>query len=173
MSLFLFVISFPVAGLSQTQDRPNFPDDYFGIYKGTLNINSSAGPSAYPMEFHLQPADSIGKYHYTLVYGEGSMRQERKYTLLAIDETRGEYMVDENNGILLDDKVIGNRMYSIFEVNGALLTTFITFEKDHMVFEIAATQKENSRKSVANNEERTEVISYPVTTIQRAVLIKQ
>jgi len=171
--LLVFIICFPIFAFSQAQEEANFPDDYFGVYKGTLNISSARGPSTYPMEFHLLPTDTIGNYHYTLIYGEGDMRQERKYTLLATDADKGEYVVDENNGIVLDDKVVGNRMYSLFEVQGTILTTFITFEKDHMVFEIVATQKENSKTTIAENEDKTEVISYPISTIQRAVLIKQ
>ncbi len=171
--LLIFTMFFTISGHTQTVSEPNFPDDFFGIYKGTLNIASSRGPSTYPMEFHLLPTDSIGKYHYILIYGDGDMRQERKYTLLTKDAAKGEYVVDENNGIVLDDKVIGNRMYSLFEVQGTILTTFITFEENHMDFEIVATQRENSKTTFAENEEKTEVISYPVSTIQRAVLIKQ
>ncbi|MEL6811464.1 MAG: hypothetical protein AAFP76_09030 [Bacteroidota bacterium] len=157
---------------SQESDAGNFPDDYFGIYTGTLKINSSGGLSTYPMEFHLLATDSIGVYEYKLVYGKGDQRQVRAYNLIAQNKDQGEYIVDENNGIILDDKVVGNRMYALFEVGGSLLTTFITFEKDHMVFEIVATQKENKRITYAENEEKTEVISYPITTVQRAVLQK-
>lgn len=171
--LLVFILCFPITVCAQTEEKVIFPDDYFGIYKGTLSITSSRGPSTYPMEFHLLPSDTIGKYIYTIVYGEGDMRQERKYTLVTKDAAMGEFVVDENNGIVLDDKVVGNRMYSLFEVQGTILTTFITFEKDHMIFEIATAQRENSNISTAKNEGQTEVISYPVTTVQRAVLIKQ
>ncbi len=87
--------------------------------------------------------------------------------------TQGRYIVDENNGIVLDNKVVNNRMYALFEVNNSLLTTFITFEKDQMVFEIVFASTANKNITFANNEERTEVISYPISTVQRAILIKQ
>lgn len=125
------------------------------------------------MEFHLKPTDSTDIYEYILVYGEGDSRQQRNYTLRTLDQAMGKYVVDENNGILLDDKVVKNRMYALFEVQGTLLTTFITFKDDHMIFEIAAAKRENARTTYAENEEKTEVISYPVSTVQRAVLKKQ
>jgi hypothetical protein len=158
---------------SQQDPAINFPDDFFGIYTGTLEISNKNGDRTYPMEFHLQPTDSIGKYEYKLVYGAGDQRQERPYNLIAKDTTSGSYIVDENNGIILHDKVIDNRMYALFEVGGSLLTTFITFERDYMIFEIVATNKAEKQLSYANNKEKTEVISYPITTVQRAVLQKQ
>ena len=85
LKFLLFVLlCLPFTINSQSEEKGNFPDDYFGVYKGTLNISSAKGPSTYPMEFHLLPTDSIGKYHYILIYGEGDMRQERKYTLLEL-----------------------------------------------------------------------------------------
>jgi len=170
--MYLLIVSItPI--FSQENSPINFPDDFFGIYTGTLEISNKNGNQTYPMEFHLQPTDSIGKYEYKLVYGAGDQRQERPYNLIAKDTTSGSYIVDENNGIILHDKVIDNRMYALFEVGGSLLTTFITFEKDHMIFEIVATNTADKQLSYANNEEKTEVISYPITTVQRAVLQKQ
>ncbi|AVI51176.1 hypothetical protein C5O00_08295 [Pukyongia salina] len=150
-----------------------FPDDFLGVYKGKLNINSDRGTQEITMEFHLKATDSMDTFEYILVYGEGDSWQQRNYTLRTLNKAKGEYLVDENNGILLDDKVVDNRMYALFEVQGTLLTTFITFKEDHMIFEIAAARRENARTTYAENDERTEVISYPVSTVQRAVLKRQ
>jgi hypothetical protein len=169
----ILFLTLSIQASAQPGSEINFPNAYFGIYKGELHIALTGGPSIYPMEFHLQPTDTIGKYTYTLVYGAGDEQQWRNYTLLATDAAKGDYVVDENNGIFLDVKVLGNRMYSLFEVQGTLLTTIITFEEDQMVFEIVAARKESPRTSFAENEEKTEVVSYPITTVQRAVLIKQ
>ena len=173
LSLLYSVLLYTFHLNAQTEPLIKFPDAYFGIYKGTLHITSSNEPQTYVMEFHLLPTDSVGKYNYIIVYGERDQRQERKYTLLEKDAKKGEYIVDENNGIILHDKVIENRMYALFEVQDTLLTTFITFEKDHLIFEIIATKKENGTLSGGQNDETPQVISYPITTVQRAMLIKQ
>lgn len=158
---------------SQEENGLDFPDDYFGIYSGPLEINSNNGIQSIDMEFHLKPTDSIGKYEYKLVYIVNGNRQERNYTLIEQNKESGQYIVDENNGIILDDKVVGNKMYALFEVNGTLLTTFISFGKDHMVFEIVATNTKDKRITHPDEDPNTEVISYPVSTVQRAVLQKQ
>ena len=168
----IFMLNFSVSAISQEQTA-NFPDDYFGIYKGNLHISSEQGNQNIPMEFHLLATDTLGKYIYTLVYGEGETKQLRAYNLLEKDQEKGHYVVDEHNGIILDANVINNRMYTLFEVNDTLLTTFITFETAYMIFEIVTTPKSKKRVTYAEDEDKIEVISYPITTIQRALLQKQ
>lgn len=150
------------------QDDLKFPEDYFGIYKGDLHIVSSRGEQTIQMEFHLQATDSVGNYKYVLVYIADGNRQERHYNL--IDKGEGKYVVDENNGILLDAALIGNTLYSMFEVQGNILTTTETFFEDKMWFEITFSSKEQKKETGV--EEGVNVYSYPVTTVQKAVLYK-
>lgn len=154
-------------------DSLQFPEDFFGIYKGDLNMTTSKGERTIQMEFHLNKTDSIGKYQYMLVYIVDGNRQERKYNLITKDATKGEYIVDENNGILLDAKLIDNTIYSMFEVNESIITTTERFYKDAMDFEITFTDTKQKVISGTNDEEPTEVISYPITGRQKAYLIKQ
>lgn len=173
LGLLLLIFTFQIgySALGQTSTEKKFPDDYFGKYKGLLEIDTAMGIQKIPMEFWLQPTDSVGKYDYVIVYGEGEKRQQRDYNLVAKDEKTGTYLIDENNGILLEAKVFENRLYSLYEVSGNLLTTFITFKEDQLLFEItvASTQKALETKE---NEEGIEVVSYPVFTRQQALLFK-
>lgn len=125
------------------------------------------------MEFHLNPTDSIGKYEYKLVYVMMGKPEERKYTLIEKDASKGEYIVDENNGILLDAKLIDNTLFSMFEVQGNILTTTERFYKDSMDFEITFANKAQQTKSGTEGVDATEVISYPISVLQKAHLIKQ
>lgn len=149
-----------------------FPDDALGIYKGDLVVENSNGKEIYGMEFHLQPTDSLGNYMYKIVYIADGNRQERNYNLIAKDTSRGEYVVDENNGILLPAKLFGNRLYSIFEVQNSLLITTETFFEDYMLFEIVFSNTSGAMVSGATEEDVPKVTSYPVTVSQRAKLIK-
>ena len=100
-------------------------------------------------------------------------RQERKYNLLEKNIDKGEYIVDENNGILLDAKLIDNTIFSMFEVQGNILTTTERFYEDSMDFEITFASKTNQNKSGSIGEDATEVISYPISVLQKAHLIKE
>jgi len=150
-----------------------FPNDYFGIYKGDLNIHSVKGIKKIGMEFHINKTDQNDQYQYMLVYIFDEKRQERKYTLLTKDATKGQYLVDENNGILLDAQLFNNSLYFMFEVEGTIITTTLRFYKNDMNFEITATNKNKKVITGQENTDVTEVISYPITTVQKAQLIKE
>ncbi len=167
MSLLLTLTSY------SQNDSLQFPQDFYGIYKGDLKITNSKGRQTIGMEFHLNKTDSIGKYQYTLVYIMNGNRQERLYNLIEKDVSKGQYVVDENNGILLDAKVVDNTLYSLFEVQGNLLTTTERFYKDHMIFEITFANTANKVTSGTEGENATEVESYPVSVVQKAYLKKQ
>lgn len=164
-----------ISAISFSQDSKSiqFPDDYFGEYQGTLNITSKRGIQKIPMEFHLSKTDSIGKYNYILVYGEGEKKQVRNYFLLEKDAEKGNYMIDEDNGIFINAKVVENKLFCLFEVEQSLLTTFITFEKDHLLFEIVYSNTEKKELSGGQNDSIPKVTSYPPLVIQKAKLIKQ
>ena len=168
--LLLLLISF---GVFAQKDSLQFPEKYFGIYKGDLKITNQGGTQTIAMEFHLKEGDSTGVYAYTLVYGEGEQRQERPYKLLTINKDKGDYIVDENNGILLDSKWVDDTLYCSFEVNGNLLTTTERFYEDSMDFEITFSSKKNQKVTGTTGEEAIEVISYPITVVQKAHLLKQ
>lgn len=171
--LLIFLIMLICFQLSAQSDSLQFPQDFYEIYKGDLYIINTRGKQTIQMEFHLNPTDSIGKYQYMLVYIMNGNRQERKYNLLEKEVSTGEYLVDENNGILLDAKLIDNTIFSMFEVQGNILTTTERFYKDSMDFEITFANKSQQTKSGTTGEDTTEVISYPISVLQKAHLIKQ
>jgi hypothetical protein len=159
--------------ISAQEEIIKFPHDFFGNYTGTLMMYNDKGITEHPMEFHLQPTNIPTQYTYTLIYGNGEQRQERLYTLKEKDVQKGIYVVDENNGILLENRVVKNKLYTLFEVNGSLLTTFITFENDHLLFEIVFVDTKKKQKSGGTQEEIPEVFSYPIQVVQQAMLLKQ
>ena len=156
-----------------TNDTLQFPQDFFGIYKGDLDIHGPKGKMTIQMEFHLNKTDSVGKYQYMIVYIFEGKRQERQYNLIEKDAANGIYIVDENNGILLDAKVVDNVLYSMFEVQGSLITTTERFHTDYMDFEITAVNTSKKTESGTEGDDAIKVTSYPVLTVQKAKLFKQ
>jgi hypothetical protein len=159
--------------IATAQNEPQFPEDFYGVYKGNLEITNTQGKQTIPMEFHLQPTDSVGTYEYVIVYITNGNRQERNYTLIEVDKAKGLYQVDENNGIVLDVKCIGSTLFSMFEVQGNILTTTERFYDNAMDFEITFASKQNANASKSADETQIDVVSYPITVLQKALLIKQ
>ena len=174
MKLLIIFSIICISNISIAQEHTDkiFPDSYIGKYKGELTIHSDNGQQNIPMEFYLLATDSVGKYDYTIIYGAGENKQTRSYTLKEKHASPGDYILDENNGIFLDARVVENRIYFLFEVMGSLLTTFITFEMDYMVFEIVASQTKKKSITGGLSEDIPEVISFPISVVQRARLQK-
>lgn len=168
----LLIVLIALLSFSAQAQEKIFPEDYFGIYKGDLEITNAKGKQSIGMEFHLKPTDSIGIFVYKIVYIFDGKRNNRNYTLKTIDALKGEYVIDENNGIILGAKLVDNVLHNVFEVGGSLLITTEAFFEDYMTFEIVVSAKKSKTVTKATEDE-TEVISYPVTVTQKAKLLKQ
>jgi len=169
--IFFLLLSLSFSAKAQNETL-TFPDDYLGIYKGDLKITNARGKQSIGMEFHLTKTDSVGIYNYALVYIIDGKPSPRNYTLKTINKEKGEYVIDENNGIVLGAKLVDNVLHNVFEVNGNLLITTEAFFEDYMTFEIVFSAKKAKTITKAT-EDDTEVISYPVTVTQKAKLIKE
>lgn len=166
------ILLYILVAFGYAQDKV-FPQDYFGIYKGKLEITNAKGNQEIDMEFHLNATNESGKYTYTIVYVFNGNRQERKYNLIEKDAISGAFIVDENNGILLNAQWLGNALYSMYEVQGNVLTTTERFYEDKMIFEIMMGNQNELETSGGTSEEIPEVNSYPVKVYQKAILIKE
>ena len=145
-----------------------FPEDFVGSYYGTLSIASDTREAReIPMEFHLKATDTLQRYTYTLVYAG----QARNYNLIEIDKETGRYQVDENNGIILDTRFSHNTLFSFFEVEDNFLSSRLAFQGDSLHFEILFTPTPKKVETGENLD--LKVYSYPITTIQKALLIKK
>ena len=152
----------------ETQAPKKFPEDFLGIYKGDLNITSSNGNQQIPMEFHMEATDTTDNFKYTIYYGEE--RSPRAYNLKRTHDPN-LFLIDENNGIILESAYSNNTLYSTYEVAENLLNSTEIFYDDRMEFMIALSRIMDT--SMTGNEESAIVKNYPLSVMQRATLYKQ
>lgn len=142
--------------------------EWFGIWKGNLQIYTPEGKKQeIPMELHIFPTDTTGRYTWKILYD----KSPRDYTLIAQDASKGLYLIDENNGIVLENQLFANTFFSCFEVMGNLLTSTYRLEGKELIFEIFSMKKNKSQKTGNIPEkEIPEVIAYPSQAMQKAIL---
>ncbi|MFN3315648.1 MAG: hypothetical protein ACK40K_02465 [Raineya sp.] len=162
--IFFFVFAFGKTFAQNSQAISK----WFGIWKGTLQIYTPEGKKQeIPMELHILPTDTAGRYTWKIVYD----KSPRNYTLIAKDVSKGLYVIDENNGIVLENQLFDNTFFSCFEVMDNLLACSYRLENKQLVFEIFSMNKKKSQKTGNIPEkEIPEVIDYPSQVMQRAVL---
>ncbi len=155
-----------------------FPQSWSGNWEGELKIFTQKGEVQHlPMEVEIYRVDSSdNRFHFALIYGEDKKSGRRPYQLIVKDPSKGLYVNDEMNGILMEEYFIGNKLYCWFEVNGTQLLS--TFEKktDVMYFEIIAGSSTPSGTSGGvkyEGEDIPVVKSFSVKNVQRAVLKKK
>ena len=150
------------------------PENWIGHYSGELHTENISGNSnSYHMELIVKPLTD-SSYYWTIVYGEDSLRQERKYFLK--HEGGNRYVIDEDNSIVLSCNLIKNQFVSVFEVQGNLIHVTYTFKKNKLYFELtsstskSATGNTTDSDTSASNSQIPIVYSYSTTAIQKAKL---
>ncbi|SNR17223.1 hypothetical protein [Tenacibaculum jejuense] len=146
----------------------NFPHSFLGKYKGTLEITSKRGTQKIPMEFHLTKTEKDSVFNYVIVYD----KSPRNYFLKIVDQEKGIYDIDENNGIILPASFHKNVLHSFFEVQGNFLSTRLAFDTKQLEFEILFTRLENKTTTGGISKEIPEVFGYPIGVFQKAILVK-
>jgi hypothetical protein len=145
-------------------------DAWVGVWKGQLQIFSGEGKKQeIPMELHILPLDSGQRYIWKIIYD----KSPRDYNLLPKEPLKGIYTLDENNGIQMDMTLLDNSFVSCFEVMDNLLISSYRLEGKQIVSEIFSFSKKNlSKTGNLPDKQIPEVISYPPTVLQKAVLMK-
>jgi hypothetical protein len=153
----------------------NFPQDYTGKWKGTLEWfrSGTAQPQQVNMELYVVPSkDSAGQYSWHLIYGTATT-DSRPYVLKPVDTAKGHWVIDELNGIILDQFWVGNRFVGSFTVGNSTIVNSYHLENGDMIVEFISYPAKAIAKTGKGSEESPFVDSYAVKSFQRAVLKKQ
>jgi hypothetical protein len=158
--LLLGMVLFSVSIKSQTY----FPDKCAGIWQGMMHIYQSGSlRDSVPVRFTVQKLDSLS-WTWKMEYLSEKRPMVKDYILRLKDASRGVFVTDEGDGIELSDHVFGEKMFSVFDVSGLLLTASYELTAGKLIFEVTSGPKpEASDKEVRN---------YPVLSLQRAEMKK-
>lgn len=167
---FLILVSLSLTYLTYSQESiKQFPKDYLGRYTGELKYETSKGIAKIPMEFILRETDSVNRFDYWLIYNN----QPRKYTLITKNSEKGIFEIDENNGIVLPARFFEDTLYSWFEVGKNKVSSRLAFDDRKLYFEILFSNLQNKTKTGGISDQIPNVFGFPISTVQRATLIKQ
>jgi len=147
------------------------PKEYLGNYKGELKIYNPEVVSKLNMELEISATDTVGRYNYVMRY-LSEKPDIRKYTLIATDNTKSRFTLDENNGIKIPTTYVNNTLQSLFQVQSSLLSTKISFQNDTAVFEISVANTAQA-DSTATYDGQFKVLGYPIGVYQKAILLKE
>lgn len=117
-------------------------------------------------------ADSTGYYEWHISYGD-SIKDERPYLLKPADDLPGErWLIDERNGIVLDNYVAGNCLQGSFTVLNNTIVNNYCIENGQMNVQFFAIKLSDKKTSGNGTDESPTVDSYRMTGYQYGMLEK-
>lgn len=134
------------AGLaSLSSSRFRFPEDWQGVWRGSCSNTGPGGIQTYaPVQMNLTIlAQTAERWQWKIEY-ISQQKQVRDYLLKPVDAAKGHWLIDENNGILLDH----------FSIHGGLILE---------AFTVGQTLIHGRHQRVDGNLLKIELASYSLT----------
>ncbi len=159
--------------LSAISQSTSFPQSWVGNWKGELDWyrTGKAEPQKVNMELRIQPTGIPGTFTWQIIYGSAT-EDNRPYTLIAKDTTKTHWVIDENNGIVLDQYWVGNKFCGAFTVMDKTIVNNYWMENDKLMIEFYSIGAKPIATTGKGTEESPAVDSYQIGSYQKAVLLR-
>jgi len=155
----------------------HFPADWLGQYEGTLELWNAKKGQHMQLPMYVEISKMEEPHHYRW-YSKSTYKGReivKDYTLYRTDSMpTNHYIIDENNGILLDRILLDDAFYDYFEVNGLGLYGISRRVKAGILFEIASFRLSSVSHSTYKSSDTKidSVASYKVVNTQKVLLKK-
>lgn len=151
-----------------------YPDDWYGKYKGELGIYNTTGKvMTVDMEVHILPTDKSDRSTWTIVYKMKDKAPElRKYFIQTLDAAKGEYLLDETDGIGMHEYLIDNTFYCRFAVQGVTLESESHLSGDILDYSIVTGMSDTLTVSGGTADSIPPVLDYKLINVQKARLVR-
>jgi hypothetical protein len=160
----LLLCLLPFSGFAQ-----KFPDDYAGTYSGYIHLRPGQADSI-PCALIIAPTDDPNRWSNTMIFYDDTP-QTNAYEWVRNPET-GTWLLDEKDGILITETLIGNTLYATYTVEHMMFYVRTSFGGGAIDYELTVFDPEKDHTS-ASAENSTEVHSFPVMTVQKGTFKKE
>ena len=117
----LVMLSCSASKIKSNNRDYKFPDDWYGTYKGTMEWYIGSEKKAdIPICIEILAGTDSNQIIWRTTYDSTTLipvKNVKDYKIVRNDSIeKGHYLMDEQNGIYLDMRLIDNTMYSCFDV---------------------------------------------------------
>ena len=157
--------------------QSSFPDKWVGEYAGNMIIaNRNAPNDTIPVDFKLQELIKDSVWTYRMEYHSARFGEIVKdYRIVAIERgNKVDFLLDELNGIVMEQTIMNDCMYGMYEVMGTIYTVTLRLHYSGLMMELYGSPTENPKItfSISDNEEESgiEAKSYKPGLVQSVFL---
>lgn len=170
---FLFLCFIVCCSAAHTQ-TPSFPQSWEGKWTGTLHWYKTGSDTAQQinMELHILPGDSTHTWQWKIIY-QTAQPDQRPYTLKLKDAAKKHWIIDEHNGIILDQFLVGNKLCGSFSVGNAIINNCYQLQNNTLVVEFYTMGLKALNTTGLGTDASPSVNNYAVYGYQHAVLRRQ
>lgn len=164
-----------IATIGYAQPSNSFPASFTGHWQGTLHWYAQGvdTPRTVHMELDIRPhPDSAGQYTWHIIYGKPG-QDNRPYLLKPVDAAKGHWVIDEVNGILLDQYWTAGKFAGAFTVGNTTIVNSYWIENGQLQVEFYSYTARPLVTTGKGTEDSPRVDSYAMRAYQRATLRKK
>ena len=145
----------------QAEGQTLFPEKCLGTWRGMMHIfQFGQQRDSVPVVLTVK-AISPDSWSWKTEYRSAKMPMTKDYSIRVKDREKRVFITDEGDGIELTDYQTGDKLYSVFETSGILLTSSYELRGESLIFEVTSGKKEDAQNK--------EVMSYSTSNVQRVV----
>jgi len=144
--------------------QTSFPEKCLGIWTGTMHIyNRGLLVDSVTIKLNVTRTNAPDTFVWKTEYLSEKFPMVKDYKLVISDAGKGVFITDEGDGIILMDYLFENKLYSVFETQGILLTSTYEWLGNQIIFEVTSGKELQTTYGVK---------SYSVLNLQKAILRK-
>lgn len=153
--------------------QKSFPSNITGNWKGKITWHANGREQQFDMQLQVHPSpDSAGQYSWFIFYGQGSL-DARPYVLKAKDSVAGKWVIDEQNGIVLDGYAKGSSFHGIFTVQkNTIMDQYMLLPDGRLLVQFWTIDLQNKSNTGLGTEASPAVETYQVKSYQAGILEK-
>ena len=169
--IFLIIFFNCIYNFSFAQD---FPSKFIGTWQGTLLWYKKDGkqPQTVKMQLTILPTDTANQFTWQLIYGDKN-EDNRPYILKPVDAAKGHWIIDEKNGIVIDQYWLANKFSGAFTVQSSTIINTYYLSKKKLIVEFFSLSSKPINTTGGKTQNVPTVDSYEMKSYQKAVLKRQ
>ena len=144
----------------QLQAQKTFPEQCIGVWEGTMFIYGGGQLRDSVRVRHTVKSIDKTSWTWKTDYISEKLPMTKDYILR--QQEPSIYVVDEGQNVVIPMRQAANKLYSVFEVQGILLTSSYELSNGQLIFEVISGKK--------NSEANAQVGTYLMNAVQRVEL---
>ena len=162
------IFFFSLAIVAQQQ---SFPKSWEGQWQGQLQWFKAGQNNAQEinMELRIYPTDKANTWSWQIIYGDET-KDNRPYLLSSKDSSGIHWLINENNGIVLDQFWVANKLCGAFTVQNSTIVNNYWIEEDKLIVEFYNVSAKPIATTGNGTDDSPKVDSYKIGSYQKAIL---